>query len=163
MYKLILLVIAFISSSLSYAQTDNAIKTNELDQKLERLQKQNLQYAQRITELESALFLMKTELQTNKEAVQSEMKKSLELQAQNERAMNIALDQFAEKFEQQNKLVDGVKEEMAKKFADQLVVSVSALFVLLVAFVILNKAATKRALKQNVANWNSFQEHILKK
>jgi ABC-type transport system involved in cytochrome bd biosynthesis fused ATPase/permease subunit len=37
------------------------------------------------------------------------------------------------------------------------------ILVVIIIFLVLNNAATKKALKQNVANWNNFQEHLLKK
>ena len=116
-----------------------------------------------VIEAESEIFALKTKISSIEQSTKLEIRKSQELQAQNEKAMNIALDQFSVKFEEQNKLVAGVREELSKKFADQLVFSGLAFLALLIVFVILTKASTNKAMKQNLANWNSFQEHILKK
>ena len=117
----------------------------------------------RLSEAESEIFVLKTKISSVEQSTKDEIRKSQELQAQNEKAMNIALDQFSVKFEEQNKLVSGVREELSKKFAYQLVFSGLAFLALLIVFVILTKASTNKAMKQNLANWNSFQEHILKK
>jgi len=132
-------------------------------QKIESIKTQNRVLTARVTESEAEIFKLKSSISQLQESTQTEIRKAQELQAQNERAMNIALDQFAVKFEEQNKLVAGVREELSKKFADQLVFAGLAFVALLITFVIMSKSATKKALQQNTASWNSFQEHMLKK
>jgi len=160
MTRLLIVILFFASTSSAFGQTRNAEDAYE---KIETLIRQNRALSSRLSESEREISALKSNIQSLEENTQQEIKKSQELQAQNERALNIALDQFSEKFEEQNKLVVGVREELSKKFADQLMFSGLAFFALLVVFVILSKSSTNKAMKQNVANWNTFQEHILKK
>ena len=76
---------------------------------------------------------------------------------------SLALDGFSEKFEKQNETVKGVQEELSKKFNDQMLMSALGFVALVIIFTIASRSSTQRALKQNVANWNAFQEHLLKK
>jgi len=160
MSRLLIVTLFFAAISSAFGQTKNA---DEAFEKIESLKKQNRALSSRLSESEKEIFALKTKISALEQNTKDEIRKSQELQAQNERAMNIALDQFAVKFEEQNKLVAGVREELSKKFADQLVFSGLAFLALLIVFVILSRASTNKAMKQNVANWNSFQEHILKK
>ena len=160
MTRLLIVILFFASTSSAFGQTRNA---EDAYGKIETLIRQNRALSSRLSDSEREISALKSNIQSLEENTQQEIKKSQELQAQNERAMNIALDQFSEKFEEQNKLVAGVREELSKKFADQLMFSGLAFFALLVVFVILSKSSTNKAMKQNVANWNTFQEHILKK
>jgi predicted RNase H-like nuclease (RuvC/YqgF family) len=160
MSRLLIVTLFFAAISSAFGQTKNA---DDAFEKIESLKKQNRALSSRLSESEREIFALKTKISALEQNTKDEIRKSQELQAQNERAMNIALDQFSVKFEEQNKLVAGVREELSKKFADQLVFSGLAFLALLIVFVILSRASTNKAMKQNVANWNSFQEHILKK
>ena len=77
--------------------------------------------------------------------------------------MNLALDEFKKKFEEQNKTVEGVQASLDEKFNNQLIFFVIALVLFVFIAVISSKNASKKGLNQATANWNSFQEHILKK
>lgn len=157
----IFLITLFLSLSISGIAQDQG--TAELETKLNRLKSQNRMLSGRISELESNMFSLRKATSQAKEEMKSEIRKSQELQAQNERAMNIALDEFSKKFEEQNKTVAGVREELADKFSRQLMFFGIGGIALIVVFVMVNKASTNRALSQNDANWNKFQEHLLKK
>lgn len=160
MSRLLIVTLFLAAFSNAFGQTKNA---EDALQKIESLKTQNRVLSGRVSDSESEIFALKTSISKLQETTQTEIRKAQELQAQNERAMNIALDGFSVKFEEQNKLVAGVREELSKKFADQMVFSGLAFVALLITFVILSKTATKKALQQNSANWNSFQEHMLKK
>jgi predicted RNase H-like nuclease (RuvC/YqgF family) len=160
MTRLILLFLTILSCSIGYSQTEKSADNSE---KITRLQQKNDQLVRRIADLESSIFVLKTELKASQEAVKVEIKRGLEIQAQNERAMNLALDGFAEKFEKQNETVKGVQEELSKKFNDQMLMSALGFVALVIIFTIASRSSTQKALKQNVANWNAFQEHLLKK
>lgn len=160
MSRLLIITLFLTAFSSAFGQTKNA---EDALQKIESLKSQNRALMGRVTESESEIFALKTSISVLQESTQADIRKAQELQAQNERAMNIALDQFSVKFEEQNKLVAGVREELSKKFADQMVFAGLAFVALLIVFVILSKSATKKALQQNTSSWNSFQEHILKK
>jgi ABC-type transport system involved in cytochrome bd biosynthesis fused ATPase/permease subunit len=60
-------------------------------------------------------------------------------------------------------VVQGVQDELGRKIDQQLIIMIVGILVVIIIFLVLNNAATKKALKQNVANWNNFQEHLLKK
>lgn len=160
MSRLLIVTLFLAAFTSAFGQTKNA---DDALQKIESLKTQNRVLSSRLSENESEIFALKMKVSKLEQSTKDEIRRSQELQAQNERAMNIALDQFSQKFEEQNKLVAGVREELSKKFADQLVFSGLAFLALLIVFVILTKSSTNKAMKQNVANWNSFQEHILKK
>lgn len=138
-------------------------KSGDLQSSVRQLETRNNVLNKRISELEDANFRLKSEIASTKADVQAEIRRSQELQAQNERAMNLALDGFTQKFEEQNKVVQGVQDELGRKIDQQLIMMIVGIFLVVVIFLVLNNAATKKALKQNVANWNNFQEHFLKK
>lgn len=160
MTRLILLAVAFVLLTPGYSQSE---KSTEISEKITRLQQRNEQLSLRIADLESAIFTLKNDLKNSQEAVKQDVKRGLELQAQSERAMNLALDGFTEKFEKQNETVKGVQEELSKKFNNQLVMFGLGFIALVIVFTLSNRSSTRRALSQNQANWNSFQEHLLKK
>lgn len=160
MSRLLIVTLFLTAFSGAHGQTKNA---DDALLKIESLKTQNQVLARRLSENESEIYALKMTISKLEQSTKDEILRSQELQAQNERAMNIALDQFSQKFEEQNKLVAGVREELSKKFADQLVFSGLAFLALLIVFVILTKSSNNKAMKQNVASWNSFQEHILKK
>ncbi len=160
MSRLLIVALFLTAFSCAFGQTKNP---EDALQKIESLKTQNRALTSRVTESEAEIFALKSSISELQERVQADIRKAQELQAQNERAMNIALDQFSVKFEEQNKLVAGVQEELSKKFADQLVFAGLAFVALLITFVIMSKSGTKKALQQNTASWNSFQEHMLKK
>jgi predicted RNase H-like nuclease (RuvC/YqgF family) len=160
MTRTLILIIGLIIASVSFSQTDRAAENSD---KLIQLKLKNEQVTRKIVDLEALILVLKGELQNTKEEVKSELIRGQELQAQNESSLNIALDEFSKKFEQQNETVKGVQDELNRKFDNQMIMLVVGFIVLLFIFMILSKRATQKALKQNVANWNNFQEHLLKK
>jgi uncharacterized membrane protein len=160
MTRTLILIIGLIIASVSFSQTDRAAENSD---KLIQLKLKNEQVTQKIVDLEALILVLKGELRNTKEEVKSELIRGQELQAQNESSLNIALDEFSKKFEQQNETVKGVQDELNRKFDNQMIMLVVGFIVLLFIFMILSKRATQKALKQNVANWNNFQEHLLKK
>jgi predicted RNase H-like nuclease (RuvC/YqgF family) len=106
---------------------------------------------------------LQSQLSGMQEKVSAEITRSQELQAQNERAMNLALDEFKKKFEEQNKTVEGVQASLDDKFNKQLIFFVLGLVLFVIIAMVMTKSATQKGLNQANANWNEFQEHILKK
>ncbi len=88
--------------------------------------------------------------------------RNLELQAQNERAINITLDEFSQKFKEQNQTVEGVKSTLDKQLFYQILYYSVGVMLFLVILFITTKIGIKRALKKQEQNWNSFNEHILR-
>jgi predicted RNase H-like nuclease (RuvC/YqgF family) len=149
-----------LSCSIGFSQTEKALEGAD---RYAKLQQRNEQLNKRILELEASVTGLKQELKTNQELLKTEIQKFQEVQAQNERSMNLALDGFTEKFEKQNETVKGVQAELGQKFNNQLLMSALGFVALVVVFLLLNRSATSKALQQNVSHWNQFQEHILKK
>jgi VIT1/CCC1 family predicted Fe2+/Mn2+ transporter len=88
--------------------------------------------------------------------------RNLELQAQNERAINITLDEFSQKFKEQNQTVEGVKSTLDKQLFYQILYYSIGVMLFLVILFVATKMGIKRALKKQEQNWNSFNEHILR-
>jgi len=158
--RLFALIVLIASPLVLFGQSD---KSTDLQSSVRQLEVRNSVLTKRINELEESNYKLKLSVEATQAEIQAEIRKSQELQAQNERAMNLALDGFTKKFEEQNKVVQGVQDELGRKIDQQLILMVVGILVVVIIFLVLNNAATKKALKQNVANWNNFQEHILKK
>ncbi len=165
--RIITTFIAFVLLSYGNAQTALEVgNTSDLKKALDRSSKA----IEEVNALKSELREvqnMNVGLTANIQSIESkaaaEIAKSQELQAQNERAMNLALDEFTKKFEAQNKTVEGVQASLDEKFNKQLLFFVLGLVLFVIIATIMTKSATKRGLNQAKANWNEFQEHLLKK
>jgi preprotein translocase subunit SecF len=160
MLRLMTLTFVFAYLQIGIAQTEKNVESAE---KLARLQQKTEQINNRIVSMEASLSQLKAEMKANETAVKAEIQRAQELQAQNERAMNVALDGFTEKFEKQNETVKGVQAELGQKFNNQMLMMALGFVALVLIFLLLIRSATQKALKQNVSNWNTFQEHLLKK
>lgn len=158
--RLFALIVLIALPLVSFGQSD---KSGDLQSSVRQLEVRNSVLTKRINELEESNYKLKSSVEATQAEIQAEIRKSQELQAQNERAMNLALDGFEKKFEEQNKVVQGVQDELGRKIDQQLILMIVGILIVVIIFLVLNNAATKKALKQNVANWNNFQEHILKK
>lgn len=158
--RLFALIVLIALPLVSFGQSD---KSGDLQSSVRQLEVRNNVLSNRINELEESNYKLKSSVEATQAEIQAEIRKSQELQAQNERAMNLALDGFEKKFEEQNKVVQGVQDELGRKIDQQLILMIVGILIVVIIFLVLNNAATKKALKQNVANWNNFQEHILKK
>ena len=80
----------------------------------------------------------------------------MEVQAQNERAINITLDEFSGKFDQQNKTVKGAKESLDKQLLYQIIFYASGLLLFLLILWIGIQLGIKKAMKQQSHKWNEF-------
>jgi predicted RNase H-like nuclease (RuvC/YqgF family) len=160
MLRIFTLLTFLLSCSLSFSQSE---KVTDGTEKLIRLQQKTDQLNKRILDLEASISALKQESKYNQELLKKEIQGFQEVQAQNERSMNLALDGFTEKFEKQNETVKGVQAELGQKFNNQLLMSALGFVALVVVFLLINRNATAKALSQNVSNWNKFQEHLLKK
>lgn len=95
--------------------------------------------------------------------LQEQLQNNLQTQAQNERAVNLALDEFSKKFDEQNKTVEGVKASLDAQRKQQLLYYTLALVVFLIVLLIAVKISTAKALKQQLKSWNEFNEYIIKR
>jgi hypothetical protein len=116
-----------------------------------------------LSEVEQENFSLKQQIEAMNSNVQNQISRSQELQAQNERSMNLALDSFSTRFEQQNVAVKNVQDKLDDGFTKQLLYFVAAVLILTVLYIVLSKRSTQKALDSYTATWNDFQEHILKK
>jgi len=134
-----------------------------VDKKISSLEKRNSALVNELAAVKKVNSGLKAEMVQLKNEVTESISKSQELQAQNEKALNLALDEFGKKFEEQNKTVKGVQDELSAKFSNQLIYFMIGLLAVALIGIVATKNATKKALSQNTSNWNNFQEHLLKK
>jgi predicted RNase H-like nuclease (RuvC/YqgF family) len=138
-------------------------RDNDLDKKIKSLEVRNKKLQSELNAVKQSNQNLQSAVAGMTEKIQSEITKSQELQAQNERAMNLALDEFSKKFEKQNETVKGVQDTLDQKFNNQLIFFFLGMILVVIIAIVATKNATKKALTQNQANWNNFQEHLLKK
>jgi preprotein translocase subunit SecF len=153
-------IFSLLSTLTLFAQSNSGA---DLERKVENLESRNKQINKRLAALEYENFKLMQKIDSLESRTQNQINRSQELQSQNERAMNLALDGFSTKFEDQNKTVKDVQNQLSEGFVSQLVMFVLAVLVLVVIFVIMSKKSTQKALDSHSASWNQFQEHLLKK
>lgn len=158
--KLLTIALLLITPIFAFGQGE---RDSDLDRKIKSLEVRNQKLLSELNSVKQSNKKLEATVSGMNEKIQSEITKSQELQAQNERAMNLALDEFSKKFEKQNETVKGVQETLDTKFNNQLIYFFLGMAIVVVIAVVATKSASKNALKQNVANWNDFQEHLLKK
>ena len=158
--KFYTLIFSLLSALSLVAQSNSGA---DLERKVENLEVRNKQINRRLAELELENFRLTQKLDSLESRTQSQINRSQELQSQNERAMNLALDGFSTKFEEQNKTVKDVQSQLSEGFVSQLVMFVIAVLVLVIIFLLMSKKSTQKALETHTATWNQFQEHLLKK
>ncbi len=158
--KLLTIALLLITPIFAFGQGE---KDSDLDRKIKSLEVRNQKLLNELNSVKQSNKKLESTVSEMSDRIQSEITKSQELQAQNERAMNLALDEFSKKFEKQNETVKGVQDTLNSKFNNQLIFFFLGMVVVIIIAVAATKSASKNALKQNVANWNDFQEHLLKK
>jgi predicted RNase H-like nuclease (RuvC/YqgF family) len=165
--KIITTAIVMFSSVLSFAQTGmesgNSAELKRVSDRANRASEEVRTLRNEVSALRAKNNKLQSQLTGMQEKVSTEITRSQELQAQNERAMNLALDEFKKKFEEQNKTVEGVQASLDDKFNKQLIFFVLGLVLFVIIAMVMTKSATAKGLKQAQSNWNEFQEHILKK
>ena len=165
--RIITTAIIMFSSVLSFAQTGmesgNSAELKRVSDRANRASEEVRTLRNEVSVLRAKNNDLQSQLSGMQEKVSEEITRSQELQAQNERAMNLALDEFKKKFEEQNKTVEGVQASLDDKFNKQLIFFVLGLVLFVIIAMVMTKSATQKGLNQANANWNEFQEHILKK
>jgi len=158
--KLLTIALLLITPIFAFGQGE---RDSDLDRKIKSLEVRNQKLLNELNSVKQSNKRLEATVTGMSDRIQSEITKSQELQAQNERAMNLALDEFSKKFEKQNETVKGVQDSLDSKFNKQLIFFFLGMAIVVVIAIAATKSASKNALKQNVANWNDFQEHLLKK
>jgi len=163
MRKLLMLLV------LSYPFLSFGQDGRDMDRKMTTVEARTVTLAEEIDKLRSEMNRVSSEnkrlkngLDKAKDSLTSVVTRSLEVQAQNERALNLALDSFKVKFEEQNKTVAAVQSSLDEKFRNQLMIYVVSLAIFVVVVIVASKTAVNKGIKQGISNWNHFQEHFLK-
>ena len=91
------------------------------------------------------------------------MNRNFEVQAQNERAMNLALDGFQKKFEEQNKTMEGVKATLEKQWNQQLIIYLILLIAASLAVFFGIRYSTQKSMEKYKSTWEDFNEFIIKR
>lgn len=125
-----------------------------------------------LEELETKSYLLysqvsglKKDILSLKESDESQSERfdeTMERLSQSERAMNGTLEQFQQKFEDQNatiKEVQGLLNQRMDQMRTYIIVGIVAILVLMYVLV---KMAMGAAVKKHTATFNEFQEHLLK-
>ncbi|MFN6293506.1 MAG: hypothetical protein ACK4ZQ_05460 [Bacteroidota bacterium] len=165
--RIITTAIIMFSSVLSFAQTGmesgNSAELKRVSDRANRASEEVNTLRNEVAALRMKNSDLQTQMNDMQETVSAEITRSQELQAQNERAMNLALDEFKKKFEEQNKTVEGVQASLDDKFNKQLMFFVLGLVLFVIIAIGMTKSATRKGLNQAKVNWNEFQEYLLKK
>ena len=141
-------------------EISNLTKKLEISSKhIERLEKRVSTYEQNYKNLSESL---RSQGIINQE-IQNQIKANMELQAQNERAVNVALDEFSKKFEEQNKTMEGVKATLEEHWNQQLLFYLVVIISFIIALIISIKLSMKKALQKQQDYWNKFNEYVIKK
>jgi hypothetical protein len=160
--KLKLLVLLLLSYYGSFAQENifNSSNNPEL-RNLNALE-------QRIQNQDNQLRLFDQQLQKNaaqileeNAALRAEIKANLDVQAQNERALNITLNEFSEKFEAQNKTMQDVQATLDSQWSQQLALFGITFIVLIITVVVTVKISTKKVLEKRKLSWDDFNEYVI--
>jgi predicted RNase H-like nuclease (RuvC/YqgF family) len=158
--KFLTTLLLLIAPIFAYGQGE---RDSDFDKKIRTLESRNKKILNELKLVKESNQKLENTVSEMTDKLQVEVTKSQELQAQNERAMNLALDEFAKKFEKQNETVKGVQDTLDSRFNNQLIYFVLALIGVVVIAITITRSSTKKALNQNTANWNDFQTHLLKK
>jgi predicted RNase H-like nuclease (RuvC/YqgF family) len=120
--KLKILLVLNLISVLGFSQEKTEQQISNEILKLKRtiqIQKEEIHtLSKRNAEIEIKL----NEISNN---IDQKLIRNLELQAQNERAINITLDEFSQKFKEQNQTVEGVKSTLDKQLFYQILYYIS--------------------------------------
>lgn len=113
--------------------------------------------------LQARMQTFESRFQVLSDSLVAQLNSNFQFQAQNEKALNLALDEFSKKFEDQNKTVERVNKELQTHWNEQLLFYGIAILVFVLILLITVRVATKRALKKQTQTWNELNEYIIKR
>lgn len=154
----LMLFVLLLQVSVAQAESDPAI-ADELKLVHEKLELEKA----RNTLLQNKLLQMEQRFNLFSDSIQKLLNSNLLIQAQNERAVNITLDEFSEKFKEQNRTMDGVRTALDKQWSQQLMIYGVAFLVFLAIMLFEIRRSNKKALNQQRQSWNEFNEYIIKR
>ena len=175
MHRIHYLFFYILISPLCFAQTDS-LKISQNEAQITQLESR-VQYLNRSLNAQNQQFknlqnqLARLSLNTDSldrhlegelESFTAEMESFQATQAQTERALNLALDDLRQKFEDQNRNAAKMQATLESKVNSELLYAAITGFALILLFIVFNRISLNRGLKTNLANWNQFQDHFLK-
>jgi predicted RNase H-like nuclease (RuvC/YqgF family) len=173
MKKLLLLfciLIPFIGSTQTYTENPLNQEIQTLKRELKRSKSGLFEANKKINDLENKLTEISLQLAHSIDSLKivsletkEDVNRNFEVQAQNERAVNLALDGFQKKFEDQNKTMEGVKATLEKQWNQQLIIYLILLLLASVAVFFGIKISTKKSIEKYQSTWDNFNEYIVKR
>jgi ABC-type transporter Mla subunit MlaD len=166
--KLFFAIALFPLMMLGQTLTDKSVSDdiNDIKRKLKSMRSFSYDLDDRLVQVEDKLNEISAHLSHQMDAnkkLQEQIRANLLTQAQNERAVNLALDEFSKKFEDQNKTMDGVKAALVKQANQQLIFYAISLIVFVVILIFAMQYSAKKAIKQQIQSWNELNEYIIKR
>lgn len=172
--KKFILLICFIVPLLGNTQTivDNPLNQEfqALKRELKRTKSALIEANRKISSLEEQLPTMAQQLSLSIDTLnkisaetRADMNSNFEVQAQNERAVNLALDGFQKKFEEQNKTMEGVKATLEEQWNQQLIIYIVLLILASAGVFFGIKYSTKKSLEKYQSGWDNLNEFIIKR
>lgn len=155
--KLYLLTSLLITCSSLLAQDNQSTQASDIKTLEQRIDNQDRQLRYFDQKLSRSIEIIAAE----NDAIQAEFKSNLEIQAQNERAANLTLDEFSKKFETQNKTMEGVQATLNAQWTKQLGIFAILFVVLVISILIAVKISTQQALKKSKLSWDAFNEYVI--
>ena len=162
--KLKLIVAFIITYQCLWAQNNSSNNSPNAGlelQSIKQLEKRIQNQERQLRFFDQKLLMLKEQNSTENASLKSELKGNLELQAQNERAVNLALDEFSAKFEAQNKTMDGVQTTLNKQWRQQLILFGLLFIVLIIGVAVAVRISTKKALEKSRLSWEEFNAYVL--
>jgi len=160
-----LLALAMLFTAIAVPVSSQAQVTSSDSTKLEQLSRDQYNQLKRLVYLEAAHNAMSSDIQAltaQSDETSASVKETLERLAQSERAINATLETFAQKFEEQNATIDEVKGVLESRMEQMMMYLLGGIALVVVLVIIAIRRAAADAVKKHEANWNSFQEHLLK-
>ncbi len=117
----------------------------------------------KLTEISQLLILSIDSLNKVNIETKADVNRNFEVQAQNERAVNLALDGFQKKFEEQNRTMEGVKATLEKQWNQQLIIYLVLLLLAAAGVFFGIRISNNQTIEKYQSTWDKFNEYIIKR